>query len=803
MTTKGKIIGGFVIMIGLLVVLVLLGYRTIQRSSDDFAEYRRLSMLNVAMSDFSTNLQSAASSLNAYVNSRDGKLITDAGQAARVGLDILIKAEPEVRQPSTQEVFNHLKTDMANFQTLLTGVRDSLEKNDSLYTDQVLASSREAIKALEFMSTQALSVDNISALGQISAIWNKMLMTMSALSRFSRSLTQEDAVLVSGYLAEMNKEEQALGAILVTPQGRQQYAVLLTAGEKLAKAFEQMRTQTAVARKDLAEIGSFISDTMGKADVFNKNIDAAMHAMGDQSMDANAAAARTMLVVGAAGLVAGLLLAILIVVGIARTLKGMAGYADAVARGNFGYNLSIKEKGEIGVMFAALKNIPQVLERIMEMANALSDAIRRGKMRERLDSAQFAGEFGKLGLAVNTVAEAYTDMLDAIPVPVMACDTSHTVLFFNKSGQHIVGGNRVSQPCKDQIKAKDCDTQNCFGKRAMESKAAFSGETEAWPQGQRRVISVTALPLFDAKKLVVGYFESITDITEIRDQQATMLAVAGQASDISDRVAAAAEELAAQVEEISRGAEMQRDRVTSTASAMSEMNATVLEVARSAGEASSHSEQTKTKAENGAKLVYQVVSSINTVNNVATSLQRNMQELGGLAEGIGGVMNVITDIADQTNLLALNAAIEAARAGEAGRGFAVVADEVRKLAEKTMEATKEVEGTINAIQQSARTNLEEVSKAAQSVAEATNEADNSGRALEEIVDIASGTSAVVASIATAAEEQSATSEEINTAIEEINRIVSETTEGMVQSSEAVQELSAMAQELNRVMEGLR
>jgi methyl-accepting chemotaxis protein len=197
--------------------------------------------------------------------------------------------------------------------------------------------------------------------------------------------------------------------------------------------------------------------------------------------------------------------------------------------------------------------------------------------------------------------------------------------------------------------------------------------------------------------------------------------------------------------------------------------------------------------------VDKVVQAINEVNKVAATLQANMQDLGKQAESIGGVMNVISDIADQTNLLALNAAIEAARAGEAGRGFAVVADEVRKLAEKTMSATQEVGAIITAIQISARTNIAEVDTAARAITEATELANTSGRALNEIVSLAAANSAVVTSIATAAEEQSATSEEINRSIEEISRIVAETSDGMVQASSAVQELSRMAQELNRVM----
>jgi methyl-accepting chemotaxis protein len=128
---------------------------------------------------------------------------------------------------------------------------------------------------------------------------------------------------------------------------------------------------------------------------------------------------------------------------------------------------------------------------------------------------------------------------------------------------------------------------------------------------------------------------------------------------------------------------------------------------------------------------------------------------------------------------------------------------VRKLAEKTMQATQEVGSSINAVQHSAKINIEEVGRAVASVEQATGLADSSGASLSEIVELATANSSVVASIATAAEQQSATSEEINHAIEEINRVVGETTEGMIQSSAAVQELSQMAQELRRVMEGLK
>ncbi len=282
-----------------------------------------------------------------------------------------------------------------------------------------------------------------------------------------------------------------------------------------------------------------------------------------------------------------------------------------------------------------------------------------------------------------------------------------------------------------------------------------------------------------------------------------MMQAAMQLEQVVEVVSSASDQLSAQVEQASRGAERQAVRVGETATAMEEMNSSVLEVARNAGHAADSAAGASKKADEGRRIVDQVVAGIGTMQQVSVEMKTDMQALGTQAEGIGQIMNVISDIADQTNLLALNAAIEAARAGDAGRGFAVVADEVRKLAEKTMNATREVGDAVGGIQRGTRKNLENVERAVTTVEEATTLANRSGDALAEIVQLVGTAADQVHSIATASEQQSATSEEINRSVEEVNRISTDTASTMQQSARAVAELTVQTQNLRGLIDKMK
>ncbi len=190
------------------------------------------------------------------------------------------------------------------------------------------------------------------------------------------------------------------------------------------------------------------------------------------------------------------------------------------------------------------------------------------------------------------------------------------------------------------------------------------------------------------------------------------------------------------------------------------------------------------------------------MESIASDVSKSSQavtSLGKKGEQIGQIIEVINDIAEQTNLLALNAAIEAARAGEHGRGFAVVADEVRKLAERTTTATEEVARSIKEIQSETDGAVRTIEAGSQRVAKGVELANSAGEALSQIVATSQTVAGMVQSIAAAAEQQSAASEQISRSIEQINAVTLESTQGATQAAQAASQLSQQAETLQALV----
>lgn len=262
------------------------------------------------------------------------------------------------------------------------------------------------------------------------------------------------------------------------------------------------------------------------------------------------------------------------------------------------------------------------------------------------------------------------------------------------------------------------------------------------------------------------------------------------------QLASAAEELSAVTEESSRGLQQQNDEIEQAATAVNEMTAAVEEVARNAVSTSQASEQSTDTARQGRDKVVQTVQAIQTMTQDVQTTSNLVEGLAEQGRDIGKVLDVIRSIAEQTNLLALNAAIEAARAGEAGRGFAVVADEVRALAHRTAESTREIEQMVAGIQSGTGNAVQSMALNTSRTQTTLELARAAGEALEQITEAISQINERNLVIASASEEQAQVSREVDRNLVNIRDLATQSAAGANQTSAASHELSRLAVDLN-------
>ncbi|HFD79840.1 MAG TPA: methyl-accepting chemotaxis protein [Gammaproteobacteria bacterium] len=284
---------------------------------------------------------------------------------------------------------------------------------------------------------------------------------------------------------------------------------------------------------------------------------------------------------------------------------------------------------------------------------------------------------------------------------------------------------------------------------------------------------------------------------------ANLRQVIGQISGATAQLAAVAEETSTVTEETSRGVQAQQGEIDSITAAMGEMTSTVQEVARNAAEASAAAQAADGEAKSGALVATEAIGGIDSLVSEVDSAAGVIRNLELESENIGSVLDVIRGIAEQTNLLALNAAIEAARAGEQGRGFAVVADEVRTLASRTQQSTREIQEMIQRLQDGS-VNAVKVMEGAQRKAQESS--DLVEKAAESLASIAGSVAAINdmnTMIASAAEEQSAVAGEIQANMLNIREVADRSASGARQTAEASEEVARLAAEQQALMAQFR
>jgi twitching motility protein PilJ len=268
-------------------------------------------------------------------------------------------------------------------------------------------------------------------------------------------------------------------------------------------------------------------------------------------------------------------------------------------------------------------------------------------------------------------------------------------------------------------------------------------------------------------------------------------------NDTSVQVASSAQETQATAMHLAEAAEHQAQEINSASDKITEIAASINQVSRNSAESADVAQRSVQIATKGAGVVRQTIAGMDSIRDQIQETSKRIKRLGESSQEIGSIVELINDISEQTNILALNAAIQAASAGEAGRGFAVVADEVQRLAERASNATKRIETLVQTIQSDTNEAVSSMEQTTSEVVAGARLAEDAGTALGEIEKVSSDLSNLIQGISTAAQQQSSAASNITATMNTIQQITSQTSQGASQTAESIGNLAQLAADLRR------
>ena len=532
---------------------------------------------------------------------------------------------------------------------------------------------------------------------------------------------------------------------------------------------------SAVSTKNY-DYASIITISVGKdaGDKLITNFDKITSAMKTKSKEieseiiSNVNSAQTRIIIGMfIGLIIFLIAVFVLSPAISKPITRMLEVIKEFARGNYEVHLQIDSHDEFGELADALRNLREKQKEKIFAAKEIA--------KGNFVHVEPASEKDELAFAFNKEVEVFEELV---------AETKN-IIEANKEGNLELRVNTEK----------------------------FEGGWKQFVEGINGIVDAIVVPLNEAGRVlrelaqgnlnvkVEGQFKgSYKKMMDDIDAVVTSLRkTVHQLMKSTEALTVAVAEITSSSEELAAGAEHQSQQVSEIAGATEEMAKTILDNTQHTNTIAKSAEEAGKKARDGGEIFNETFEGIHRIDEIVEKAADAIRTLGNSSKEIGEIVKVINDIAEQTNLLALNAAIEAARAGEQGRGFAVVADEVRKLAEKTTRATKEIETMIKNIQVDTKGAVESIEEGSEEVKKDMELARKADESIKEIIENVTKVSEVINYLASASEEQSSTSEQISKSIENINSVAQQTAEGSRRISHAAEELYGLTENLAQVV----